>query len=373
MATAPTSNMDVKQRNRANTLRCILACGRVSQQELARRLELSWPTILQNVKELTALGVVREDGVYASTGGRKAKAYVPVSDARVAVGVDVTRDHVGVVLVDLDGHLLRRAQGNLRFSREDVYMRYLGGLVRRFVETYEAKDRLLGVGISLPGAVDEEAGLLRDSQELELKNLPLARFQEQFSWPCRFLNAANAAALAEGRGSSGDLIYLSLGDSIHGAVLRDGRPWLGNRLRAGAIGHCTLVPEGRRCRCGREGCLDAYCSARVLSDQAGGSLASFFEALQAGDPEKRESWREYLEYLAVALNNLHTGFDCDIVAGGPVGACLGEFGELLRALLAERNPFGPDASYLKECNYPEEPAAVGAALTQVEEFLEAPF
>ena len=136
MTTAPTSNMDVKRRNRANTLRCILSSGRVSQQELARRLELSWPTILQNVKELAALGLVREDGVYASTGGRKARAYVPVPEARVAVGVEVAGDHVGVVLVDLEGRLLRKARSAFRFSREDVYMRYLGGLVRRFVEAY---------------------------------------------------------------------------------------------------------------------------------------------------------------------------------------------------------------------------------------------
>ena len=85
MTKAPTSNMDVKRRNRASTLRCALECGRVSQQELSRRLELSWPTILQNVKELAALGLLREDGVYDSTGGRKARAYVPVPEGRVAV------------------------------------------------------------------------------------------------------------------------------------------------------------------------------------------------------------------------------------------------------------------------------------------------
>ncbi len=368
MTKAPTSNMDVKRRNRASTLRCALECGRVSQQELSRRLELSWPTILQNVKELAALGLLREDGVYDSTGGRKARAYVPVPEGRVAVGLDVARDHVSVVLVDLQGRLLEKARGALRFSREEVYLRYLGGLVRRFVETYQAEERLLGVGIALPGIVD--GGLLRDSPEPEMKNLPLTLLEEQFPWPCRFLSAAHAAGLAEG--GSGDLIYLSLGDSVEGAVLRGGRLWKGDRLRAGSFGHSTLAPGGRRCRCGRAGCLDAYCSAQVLSDQAGGSLSAFFQALQAGDPEKRERWREYLEYLAVAVNNLHAGFDCDIVAGGPVGAYLGEFGELLRALLAERNPFGPDASYLKECRCEEEPAAIGAAMAQVEAYLEDP-
>ena len=63
MTTSPANNMAVKRRNRIDTLRCILDSGRVSQMELTQRLALSWPTILQNVKELTALGLVREDGM----------------------------------------------------------------------------------------------------------------------------------------------------------------------------------------------------------------------------------------------------------------------------------------------------------------------
>ena len=143
MTASPTNNMDVKRRNRVNTLRCILKNDRVSQMELTQKLALSWPTILQNVKELTELGLVREDGVYASTGGRKARAYVPVRDARVAVGVDLTRDRVAVVLTDLSGNLLRQATGALRFSMEDIYFKYLGGLLRRCVEASGAEERLL--------------------------------------------------------------------------------------------------------------------------------------------------------------------------------------------------------------------------------------
>ena len=154
MTTSPANNIDVKRRNRVNTLRCILKSDRVSQMELTQKLALSWPTILQNVKELTELGLVREDGVYASTGGRKAKAYAPVRDARVAVGVDLTADHVGVVLTDLGGNLLKQATGALRFSMEEIYFKYLGGLLQRFVEASGAADRILGVGIALPGIVD---------------------------------------------------------------------------------------------------------------------------------------------------------------------------------------------------------------------------
>lgn len=372
MTTSPTNNMDVKRRNRINTLRCILKNDRVSQMELTQRLGLSWPTILQNVKELTELGLVREDGVYASTGGRKAKAYAPVRDARVAVGVEVARDHVSVVLTDLSGNLLRQAQGALRFSPEEIYFKYLGGLLQRFVDAGGAGDRLLGVGLAIPGVVDEERGLLRDSRALDLRNVPLSRFTQQIPWLCRCLGAAGAAGLAESYGAenTGDLIYLSLGEMVGGAILREGELYQGNHLRAGEFGHATLVPGGRRCRCGKEGCLDAYCSAKVLADCAGGSLPAFFEELRSGDAEKRETWREYLEYLAAAVNNLHIGFDCDVMAGGEVGAYLEEFGELLRALLAERNPFDQDTSYLRYGRRPREAAAVGAALIQVEAFLQ---
>ncbi len=370
MKTSPANNMDVKRRNRVHTLRCILDSDRVSQMELTQKLSLSWPTILQNVKELTELGLVQEAGVYASTGGRKAKAYAPVRDARVAVGIDLNEDYVGIVLTDLGGKTLRQVKGALRFSMEEVYFKYLSGLLQRFVEAAGVSDRVLGVGIALPGVVDEERGVLRDSHVLKQRNVPLNRFTRQISWPCRCLNRDNAAALAEAGGEARDMVYLALGDTVGGAILRDGALFWGNHLRAGEFGHTTLVPGGRRCWCGKEGCLDAYCSAKVLSDHAGGSLSAFFEELRSGDSEKREVWREYLENLAVAVNNLRLSFDCDVLVGGHVGFYLEEFGELLRALLAERNPFEPDTSYLKYSRRFQEAAAVGAALTQVEAFFE---
>ena len=178
--------------------------------------------------------------------------------------------------------------------------------------------------------------------------------------------------MAETYGTSavGNLIYLSLSNSVGGAVLVDGTLYMGNHLRAGEFGHNTLVPGGRRCYCGKEGCLDAYCSAKLLSDHAGGNLAAFFAGLRDGDTEKTSVWRDYLAYLAIAVNNLHMSFDCDVIVGGYVGAFLEEFGGPLRSLLEERNTFQPEASYLKYCRYRLEAAAVGAALTQVEHFLQ---
>ena len=372
MKTAPTSNMDVKRRNRANTLRCILSCERISQMELAQQLALSWPTILQNVKELLEMGLVQEVGQYESTGGRKAKAYAPVKDAKLAIGLDLTRNHISVVLVDLSGQVVRYQRRSKPFSLDDAYLQELGVLVRSVMDNPHTDETILGVGISLPGIVDSEAGILRYSHILDLRDVPLSALSRHIPYPCSFINDANAAGLAEIYGTSavGNLVYLSLSNSVGGAILTDGTLYMGNHLRAGEFGHNTLVPGGRRCYCGKEGCLDAYCSARLLSDRAGGNLAAFFDGLREGDMEKQAVWQEYLEYLAIAVNNLHMSFDCDVIVGGYVGAFLEEFGGPLRPLLEERNTFQPEASYLKFCRYRLEASAVGAALAQVEEFLQ---
>lgn len=371
MTAGPASNMDVKRRNRSNTLRCILACDHISKMELSQRLSLSWPTVLQNVKELSELGLIQEAGSYESTGGRKAKAYAPVRDAKLALGLDITRNHVSVVLVDLSGQVVRSVRKTCPFSLDDGYAQGLGELAGQFVEEDKAHDRLLGVGVSLPGIVAEEEGVLRHSHILGIQDVPTGFFSRYILYPCHFINDANAAGLAEvyGAPDAGDFVYLSLSNSVGGAILNGGALYTGNHLRAGEFGHNTLIPGGRRCYCGKEGCLDTYCSARVLADLAGGRLADFFDRLRAGDPQLGQIWKEYLQYLAVAVNNLHMSFDCDVIVGGYVGAFLEEFGAPLRTLLEERNTFRRDASYLHFCRYKLEAAAVGAALVQVEEFI----
>ena len=372
MTAGPASNMDVKRRNRSNTLRCILTCDHISQMELSQRLSLSWPTVLQNVKELSELGLIQEVGSYESTGGRKAKAYAPVRDAKLALGVDITRNHVSLVLVDLSGQVLRWTRKSYPFSLDDSYTRGLGEMVEQFIADNSAQDRLLGAGISLPGVVAEEKGVLDDSHILGVQDVPTAFFSRYIPYPCHFLNDANAAGLAEvyGTPDAGDLVYLSLSNSVGGAILNGGVLYTGAHLRAGEFGHNTLVPGGRRCYCGKEGCLDAYCSAWVLADYTEGKLADFFDRLRAGDPQLKQVWQEYLQYLAVAVNNLHMSFDCDVIVGGYVGAYLEEFGGPLRTLLEERNTFWRDASYLRFCRYKLEAAAVGAALMQVDQFIQ---
>ena len=112
-----------------------------------------------------------------------------------------------------------------------------------------------------------------------------------------------------------------------------------------------------------------YCSARLLSDLSGGRLEDFFLGLQQNNPNYRSVWDTYLKHLAVVINNLHMILDYDIVLGGYVGSFLTPWLDTIRHLVAERNTFEDDGSFVKLCTYQTGAAAYGAAMDVMEEFL----
>lgn len=144
MTGSGANNRDVKKINRIRTIRSIFSCDRISQPELAAKVNNSWPTVLQNVKELMAMGLVQEVGTFESTGGRKARAFAPVRNARLAVGLEITQNHVGAVLVDLSGNLLHYERKKRLYERSDTYAEMLAGIVQGLIEKRAARSKNLG-------------------------------------------------------------------------------------------------------------------------------------------------------------------------------------------------------------------------------------
>jgi len=366
------NNMDIKRKNKINIMRTIFASESISQKELADTLNISWPTVLQNVKKLQEEGLVEEIGEFQSTGGRKARAFAPIQDAYVAIGLSITKNHVGIVLVDLSGNLVKYVRKTKAFEMNDEYFQTLGEYVEHIIKnTGYSQEKILGVGMSLPGIIDECGETLKYSHVLGLQDVLKKTFCQYITYPSTIINDANAAGHAElwAEMKPHDIVYLSLSSSVGGAILMDSTIYMGDNLRAGEFGHNTLVPNGRPCYCGKLGCVDTYCSEKVLSKHTDGNLALFFEKLSEGDTTIREVWNEYLDWLAIIVNNLRMSFDCDVVIGGYVGGFFELFEEDLRERLKLRNTFGTDVSYLRGCRYKLEASAMGAALQHIEAFI----
>lgn len=369
MTDRAASTKDIRKANRNALFRRILQSRGISRPELAARLSMSLPTVIMNVKSLIESGMVRETGCLESTGGRKATTLEAARDARVAVGLDITKNHLVAVIVDIGGGIVAKKRIRAEFDPGPGFVDRIRGLVDETVAA-SGVDRksLLGAGISFPGILN---GAAASSHILGVNGYPLSRIDEALGIPCLYANDANAAAFTETWGDDGDgaFVYLSLSNSVGGTIVWNGRPVLGANNRCGEFGHMTLERNGIRCYCGKRGCLDAYCSAAVLSERTGGDLGKFFEGVRRGQKELLLLWEDYLDYLASAVNSLRMIFDLDVVLGGYIGAHMDGHIEELRRRAAALNTFEPSGAYLRVCRNKTEASAVGAALAHIEQLI----
>ena len=366
------TNIEVKKKNRNKVFRYICDQGTVSNPEIAYHLKLSLPTVTQITKELIGKGLVEEQGELESTGGRRAKALSAVVNVRMAVGLDITKNHITLVLTNLIGEILRYERINQPYSAEDVYYQQVNEKLETFLEAAGVDvSKILGIGISFPGIIDLDQEKIPYSHVLEVEEVSLSRLGSFFSYPCFFLNDANAGAFAEGFcGQERErFFYLSLSNTVGGAVYSRNELVQGSHFRCGEVGHMTIVMDGRRCYCGKAGCLDAYCAAGRLSDAAGGKLERFFALLDQGKEEAVSIWNTYTDYLAAAVNNIHMILDCDVILGGYVGSYIGLHLQELWEKTAARNTFEEKEPYVSSCHYKVASAALGAALKVIEGFI----
>lgn len=367
------TNIEVKRNNRNRVYRYICKNGIVSNPDISYATKMSLPTVTQFTKELMEKGLVEEAGEFHSTGGRRAKALVVAANAKLAIGLDITKNHINLILVNLVGEILKYERFFQPFSDVEEYYQNLNMILERFLDDSGAdREKILGMGISFPGIIDLNEKKITYSHVLGLTNVPFDKINCFFSYPCIFLNDANAGAYAEGsqKESADRFFYLSLSNTVGGGIFDHGELIQGNHFRCGEVGHMTIIPDGEECYCGKRGCLDAYCSAKGLSDLTDGKLDRFFEELEQGNKRIQDTWNRYTTYLAVAINNIHMVLDCNIVLGGYVGSYAEPYIMEIWNKVSQRNTFSEENIFLESCKIQMGAAALGAALKVIECFIE---
>lgn len=373
-----TLTSEVRVANRSLIFHTLYEQGAQSKSQLRSLLGLSLPTIDQNLTELRRQGLLTATEGRQATGGRKAMEYAVDPEARFALGVDITANHIATAILDLLGGIRHLTRERLVYEPTAAYCAHVSAQLKQLLSDHGiAEDRVLGLGLSVPAIVSADARQLTYASLLQFTDGRLSDFEGCLPFPCRFINDATAGGFAEAwynpdirRGGRDQTIaYLSLSNSVGGAFLHLGSIYPGINQRASEFGHLTLHPGGRTCYCGQRGCADAYLSAKLLSDLRQGDLAAFFEALAAGDPACQAAFERYSDDLVLMINDLRMVYDCPVICGGYVGSHLTPYLDRLRGRLAQRNTFEPDGSYLLACAWRYEAAAVGAALNYLDAFI----
>lgn len=362
----------IHNKNIGDIYRLIYHRKQISRQDISKFLNISLPTTTQNLNFLQELGLIHKAGEFESTGGRKPSIYCCVPDARYAIGIDITRHHLSIVVVDLALNLIDSRRMRIPFQESDSYFSVLKQHLEQIVsKNITDSSKLLGIGISLPALLGEDRKTINYATVIPLSANIYSILEKYIDIPFLFFNDSNSAGLAESwKGDyKNSVIYLALSSSIGGANMNGKNLYTGDHNRSSEFGHMTVIPHGKQCYCGRYGCLDAYCSSNILSDFTDGNLKLFFEKLNSNQG-LRNVFEDYMDHLAIAVNNLRMCFDCDIILGGNVGAYMSDYLEDFRRKALALNPFENDGSFIRPCHYPTEAAAVGAAIYYIDQFIQ---
>ena len=125
-----TAGFEIKRINRSRIIRLFCQNSALSRRDLQVATNLSLPTISQNISELMETGLIVKSGSITYTGGRNAETFSLNARARLAVGLDITKHHIVLVLVDLLGNIVYVSRTLRPYEKSERYFRYLGELVR---------------------------------------------------------------------------------------------------------------------------------------------------------------------------------------------------------------------------------------------------
>jgi len=347
--------------------------GRISRTEIAERLSLSLPTVSHNLKLLEEQHLIERNGMFQSTGGRKSTAYTCVSNARIAIGTQISEHHIRIAAIDLFGKVVKRVSHQLQYVNKKEYYQAFGVYVNDFCQSLNiSPQRILGVGIAIKGLLSADRMTVTQGIRLGSAGATLSDFSAYLNYPCHMVHDVEAAAEAEIWFSPQivNALYVALNYDLGGTLIIQGQIHRGKEYRGGLIEHMCLHPNGRKCYCGNRGCVSTYCSAHVLLTDDITSFEDFFSRVRNGDARANAVWQEYLDQLALALLSMNMLLDSDIILGGMLGIYLTvEDVRFLQRKIRDQSIFAPTSDFIRIGQTEVDVFSCGAALPYIRDFL----
>jgi glucokinase len=269
------------------------------------------------------------------------------------IGIDLGGTKIAAGVTDENGRILATAQSATLSSRpyQEVVRDMAACALRAMEEAGCAADAVEAIGIGIPGLAENKTGSVIFCTNLGWHNVPLRQELTQYlNKPIYIDNDATVAGFAEsvaGVSQGADCsVFITLGTGVGGGIVIGGKPWTGVHGVASEIGHLTMVIDGIPCTCGKSGCVERYCSATalvrmgqeaalkhpdsqiaILSNQDPANITGklVIDCAKAGDATALEVFNEYTRYLALAINNVISFLDPEIVVLGGGISNAGDF------------------------------------------------
>jgi predicted NBD/HSP70 family sugar kinase len=330
---------DLRRDNRSVLLWSLFFGQPCSRQDLSEATGLSSASVSNVVRELISDGIVAEAGSVDSDGGRPRILLRVNPDYGYVAGVDVGETRVRVEMFDLTMAVRATADYPLDPNEHGVDVvvdRISAGLARVLADAGVDPRAVLGAGVGVPGVVEQGSEAVVHGQTYGWDAVPLERLlRPAVPFSLSIENGAKTMGQAElwfGAGREARRVVVCLvGSGLGASIITGGSPGRGSTSAAVEWGHTTVRVGGRACRCGSQGCLEAYVGAEAILDRYGLPLPGDDEesALAAlvttADARAAGVLDETALYLGAGIANLINLFGPErVILGGWAGLLLGE-------------------------------------------------
>ncbi len=308
----------IRTENRRKILQLLIKERELTLAEISRNLEISIPTVTKNIEQLVEEGLAEKSGVSEAVVGRKPAVIKFLPNSYYTFGIEFLTRSVRMALTNLDANIVGESTlRDIDYGDIDALMQRIRAEFSVILENQHIESgNVAGIGFALPGVVNEETRVLKIAPNLGLKNIDFGQYEALFGIPIFIENEANAAAMAELKVGIAkelrNLVYVSvLLKGIGTGIVVGGQLYKGKHKRAGEYGHTTVASHGKLCACGRRDCWELYASGNALLtgyEQRTGRMpetfAQFFEILTACEPAAIETFDEYIEYIALGIEDI---------------------------------------------------------------------
>ncbi|MBR5508244.1 MAG: ROK family protein [Clostridia bacterium] len=260
------------------------------------------------------------------------------------IGIDLGGTGAKAGVVTEDGKIIAKSTASTKevIGYENI-VKVMADITYDVMKTANiTADDVKSIGIGCPGSIDDKNGVVYYSNNIVMKNAPIAdEMKKYIDKPIYIGNDANCAALGEYWAFKDDemknFVLITLGTGIGGGVIIDGKLYTGFNGVAGELGHTVIQMDGEACSCGRRGCWEAYASATALirdteraakenpdsvlnkmisenNGKANGKMP--FDAAQMGDNAGKKVVENYVKYLGEGITDMINIFQPTLIAIG---------------------------------------------------------
>ncbi|WP_336849344.1 ROK family transcriptional regulator [Staphylococcus nepalensis] len=246
--------------------------------------------------------------------GRKPKLLSVNPDGLYSFGIEIEKEYTQLAIISFDGKIIDSQKLTNKFNPQTNLNCYLDWLSQEIIALInnaneKVKEKIIAVGVSVPGSVDVSKGIVINSSQLQWHNIELKTLLEnKLNWEVYVENHVRSILIAEklyGKAKhKKNTVCLYIGSGVGASIMVNGEVARGANNSFGEIGHMIIDPNGPLCECGRLGCLQTYLSLEAIKKQYGDNIHILLEDYYNGNKRASVFINKMCQYLKIAIANI---------------------------------------------------------------------